>query len=72
MIIAALDGTYERKPFDNVSALIPLAERITKLHALCKCGREAPFSKRIVSSEETILIGGEESYQPACRACYFD
>jgi Thymidine kinase len=31
--IAALDGTFERRPFDNIVALLPLAEDVRKLKA---------------------------------------
>lgn len=34
VVIAALDGTFERKPFGRVLELIPLAESITKLDAV--------------------------------------
>mmetsp|Transcript_38459 Transcript_38459/g.44074 ORF Transcript_38459/g.44074 Transcript_38459/m.44074 type:complete len:146 (+) Transcript_38459:15-452(+) len=35
IIIAALDGTFERKPFGRILELIPLAESVTKLDAVC-------------------------------------
>lgn len=35
VIIAALDGTFERKPFGRILELIPLAENVTKLDAVC-------------------------------------
>jgi len=48
VIVAALDGTFERKPFGNILNLIPLAEVVTKLSAVCMvCQGEAAFSKRI-------------------------
>ena len=31
VLIAALDGTYQRKPFQNIMNLVPLAENVTKL-----------------------------------------
>ncbi|CAD8179568.1 unnamed protein product [Paramecium octaurelia] len=72
VIVAALDGTFDRKPFHNILNLIPLAERITKLTAVCWfCKREnASFTKRIVQSQEIELIGGEDCYKPACRLCF--
>jgi thymidine kinase len=52
IIIAALDGTFQRKPFANVMELIPLAESVVKLSAVCMvCNRDAAFSKRL--SDET-------------------
>lgn len=53
VIVAALDGTYQRKPFGTVLDLIPLAENVVKLSAVCMiCFRDAAFSKRIGSETE--------------------
>ena len=42
VVIAALDGTYQRSGFGNVLQLIPLAERVVKLTAVCmRCYGEA-------------------------------
>lgn len=35
VVVAALDGTFERKPFGNIINLIPLAEKVSKLNAVC-------------------------------------
>jgi thymidine kinase len=49
VVVSALDGTFERKPFGNIINLIPLAERVVKLCAVCVyCTAEAAFTKRIV------------------------
>jgi len=51
VIIAALDGTFQRKPFGNILNLVPLAEQVTKLSAVCiECGREAAFTRRTIDS----------------------
>lgn len=71
IIISALNGTFQRKPFGNILELIPLAESITKLSAACKvCFRVAHFTQRIVDSEDIELIGGSETYIPVCRDCF--
>ena len=70
VIVSALDGNFQRKSFANIADLIPLAEKISKLQALCACGADAPFTKRLVPHEEEILIGGREFYAPACRTCF--
>lgn len=73
VIAAALSGDYQRKPFENISKLIPHAEKITKLSALCKkCGdgTHADFTKRVVDNDQQILIGGSDSYEPVCRFHY--
>ena len=48
VVVAALDGTFERKAFGKIVSLIPLAERVTKLCAVCVyCTSEAAFTRRI-------------------------
>jgi thymidine kinase len=70
VIACGLSGTYEKKPFGKMLELIPHAEKITQLTAFCKVcgdGTLAHFSKCIVPTEETVLIGSYESYIPVCR-----
>lgn len=73
VIICGLDGDYKREPFGDILKLIPQAEKITRLEALCKVcnnGTPAIFTRRIIESNEQKLIGGEESYIPVCRRHY--
>ena len=70
VIAAGLDGDFMKNPFGDVLKLIPHAEKVTKLSALCKrCGDGtlAHFSKRIVNSIETTLVGSEDVYEAVCR-----
>ena len=61
------------QPFHNVCDLVPLAESVTKLSAICQlCQQEAAYSKRLTDDTSDIVIGGAEAYVPTCRACYFD
>eukprot|EP01090_Pellita_catalonica_P020446 TRINITY_DN7315_c0_g1_i1.p1 TRINITY_DN7315_c0_g1~~TRINITY_DN7315_c0_g1_i1.p1 ORF type:complete len:215 (+),score=29.15 TRINITY_DN7315_c0_g1_i1:22-645(+) len=72
VIVAALDGTYQRKPFGSVLDLIPLAEKVTKLSAVCmECFAPAAFSKRLGDEKEVEVIGGTDKYMAVCRKCYF-
>jgi len=73
VVVAALDGTFQRKPFGDILSLIPLAEEVTKLKAVCmNCFEEAAFSKRITSDDEgkVEVIGGADKYMAVCRACF--
>merc|ERR1712200_275736 len=71
VLIAALDGTYQRKPFYNIMELIPLAESVSKLNAVCmNCFREAAFTKRTTDEDSLEVIGGADKYMAACRTCY--
>jgi thymidine kinase len=59
VLVSALDGTFERKPFGRILELVPLAEKVIKLRAICvNCGDDAPFTKRICESKEVELLGG--------------
>jgi len=72
VIVAALDATFQRKPFGKVLELIPLAEKISKLSAVCVvCNSDAFFSQRIVEDSTIELIGGGESYRAVCRKCFY-
>ena len=59
VIVAALDGTYQREGFPNILKLLPLSESVIKLMAVCMvCYREAAFTKRIGSETEASVVGG--------------
>lgn len=71
VIVAGLDAQFNGQPFCSIVNLVPLAEKIDKLTAICAtCQDEASFTKRICESKESILIGGTNYYQAACRKCW--
>lgn len=71
MIISALDGTFLRTGFENILQLIPKAEKVKKLQAICKkCNQNASFSYRMSDNNELQQIGGEDLYKPLCRECF--
>ncbi|XP_047143822.1 thymidine kinase, cytosolic isoform X2 [Hydra vulgaris] len=71
VIVAALDGDFQRKPFGNVIDLVPLAESVIKLSAVCMCCYgEASFTKRLGSDTKVEIIGGADKYMAACRGCH--
>jgi len=73
VIVAALDATFERRPFGRILELIPIAEQVQKLTAVCMaCRRDASFTKRIDTSEKAVeVIGGADKYESRCRECFF-
>lgn len=81
-IVAGLSGDFNLKPIGQIFNLIPLANEIEKLSALCiKCknGTLAHFTKRTERRERTepkeprdICIGAEEIYESVCRFHYFN
>jgi thymidine kinase len=63
VIIAALDGTFQRQPFGRTLELIPLAEKVSKLQAVCHvCKGDAAFTRRITEETEVEVIGGTDTY----------
>ncbi len=73
VIVAGLDGDYKREPFGDIIRLVPCADEIIKLTALCKeCGdgTPAPFTKRKVEFDGNVFVGGKESYEAVCRKHY--
>ncbi|CAO2646227.1 Thymidine kinase, cytosolic [Lemmus lemmus] len=72
VIVAALDGTFQRKAFGSILNLVPLAESVVKLTAVCmECFREAAYTKRLGAEKEVEVIGGADKYHSVCRLCYF-
>jgi len=71
VVLAGLDMDFEAKPFGVMPDLMALAEFVSKEHAICaNCGGLASFSFRLSDSQETILLGEQQVYEPRCRACF--
>jgi len=71
VIVAALDGDFQRKAFGNILQLVPLAESVVKLSAVCmNCYGEGAFTKRLISDTTIEVIGGADKYMAACRDCH--
>lgn len=74
VVVSGLDGDFNRQPFGDLLKLVPMADSIMKLKSYCvRCcnGTMAPFSKKIVESNNVIDIGSE-NYIPVCRFHYFN
>ncbi|KAK7072749.1 Thymidine kinase, cytosolic [Halocaridina rubra] len=72
VIVAALDGTFQRSGFGNILSLVPLCESVVKLTAVCMiCFEEASYTRRTSSETSVEVIGGSEKYIATCRKCYF-
>jgi thymidine kinase len=71
VIIAGLDQDYLGRPFHPMPELMAIAEEVTKVHAVCTaCGASASRSQRLIAEATTVLVGGSESYEARCRACF--
>jgi thymidine kinase len=71
VIVAALDMDFAGKPFGPMPNLMAVAEYVTKVHAICmRCGDLAQFSYRKIKSDDLVLLGEKDEYEPLCRKCY--
>jgi thymidine kinase len=72
VIVAGLDGDFQRKPFGHIVELISRSESLAKLSAVCTVtGDEASFTKRLTDSKELEVIGGADIYTAASRSAFF-
>ena len=70
--VSGLDSDFERKRFGTLLDLIPMCDKVTKIHSLCslcKDGTAGIFSLRLTQEKEQKVIGSE-CYIPVCRYCY--
>ncbi|GAU92008.1 hypothetical protein RvY_04159-2 [Ramazzottius varieornatus] len=71
VIVAALDGTYQREGFGDIIKLVPKAEKIDKLSAVCIiCNEDAAYTRRFTAETAVELIGGADKYMAVCRECF--
>jgi len=68
-----LRADFRGELFPGSAALFALADRIEELKTICWCGRKATMNARVVDGKvimegPQILIGGNETYLPLCRA----
>ncbi len=71
--VCGLDGDFKRNRFGDWLDLLPMCDKITKLHSFCSMCKRRPaiFSHRM-SEETTQKLIGSECYVPLCRSCYND
>ena len=71
VVVSGLDGDCFRNTFGDIIKLIPICDSVDKLTAYCnKCndGTLAPFSKKIIQDNNSLIdIGGSDKYIPVCR-----
>ena len=71
VIVAGLDTDYLGVPFGPMPRLMAVAEDVQKVHAICvKCGALATFSHRLSKSQDLVLLGEKDIYEPLCRDCF--
>lgn len=71
VIVAGLDTDWRGEPFHPMPAMMAVAETVTKQHAICVvCGAQASRTQRLVSSNDSILVGATDMYEARCRGCF--
>ncbi len=72
VIVAGLDMDFKGNPFGPMPNLMATAEYVTKVHAVCtRTGNLAQYSYRKAQSEDIVMLGETEEYEPLSRAAYF-
>lgn len=71
VICAGLDQDSSGAVWEPVPSLLALAEYIQKTLAICMvCGNPASRTQRTAASEDRVLVGAVDSYEPRCRRCH--
>lgn len=75
VICFGLRTDFRTKLFPGSARLFELADSITEIKYICKCGKKAAVNARIVNGKvvtegEQIFIGGNESYIAMCKSCW--
>jgi thymidine kinase len=76
VIVAGLDLDFRGAPFGPMPELLAQAEVVEKLTAICRCGKAATRTQRLIAGhpaheeDPVILVGAAESYEPRCRSCH--
>lgn len=68
VVLAGLDRDYRGNGFGPVPELVSLAGEVHELTASCyRCGDAASLSQKLLDDDDTVDVGGAETYQPVCE-----
>jgi thymidine kinase len=72
VIVAGLDMDFKGNPFGPMPYLMATTEYVTKVNAICtKTGNLAQYSYRKDKSDDLVLLGEVEEYEPLSRAAFY-
>jgi len=72
VIVAGLDMDFKGNPFGPMPNLMATAEYVTKVHAVCtRTGNLAQYSYRKAKSDDLVLLGEVQEYEPLSRAAFY-
>ncbi len=67
---------FQTKLFPGSRRLFEIADSITEIKTICKCGKKATVNARldetgkIITKGDQVYIGGNESYEAMCHQCW--
>lgn len=67
---------FQTKLFPGSRRLLEIADSITEIKTICKCGKKATVNARldangkIITKGDQVFIGGNESYDAMCHQCW--
>jgi thymidine kinase len=71
VIVAGIDLDHFGLLFEPFPALLAAAHEVVRLQGTCaRCGAPSTRTQRLVASTARIVVGGAESYEPRCAACF--
>lgn len=70
-----LKTDFKSELFEGSKRLLEIADSIQEVKSVCRCGAKATMNARIINGKVTtvgdsILIGGDESYEGMCYWCW--
>ena len=75
IICFGLKTDFQMHLFEGSKRLFELADSISEIKSICKCGNKAEVNARIIDgnvvySGEQVLIGGNDKYEAMCFKCW--
>ena len=73
-----LRSDFKTHLFEGSKRLFELADSISEIKGICKCGRKSIVNARtdkngnILTTGPTVMVGMEDIYTTMCRKCYFE
>ena len=73
-----LRSDFKTHLFEGSKRLFELADSISEIKGICKCGRKSIVNARtdkngnILTAGPTVMVGMEDIYTTMCRKCYFE
>ena len=72
IIVSGLDADFKQEPFGDFLNIIPYCRDLEKLTSICtRCSvKKAELTIRTLESQQQVIVGNHNIYQPVCSDCY--